>query len=242
MLTRAIYDPSAWSVDSDRRRLQIFQQVTAKSLSGQVYKDWQWIVMLHPKDRFHDERVATIRRAAPTSKIVHYTGGVAKGRPLAVSAHQGWREAVGSARGDILSTRIDDDDAFASDALGRIRKVADVCTARTAIIIPNGYRVWAGRYSKVRHESNAWLSICTPSGDPLVAFDVRHREVKKHAPVRFVDERPGWLWVRHADTISDFRDAEHPLSVDVKKHFSINWSVLPAPAKTSGPAGETFFG
>ena len=244
VLTRAVYSPKLWTEEANRRRLRIFEAVTVSSLRAQVYRNWRWAVVLHPNDPHYNIRKRLILSASPNAIILNFSsaGSQATRDALALRAYEGWREALNSKKGNLLTTRIDDDDAFTAKALLRIRKAAEASRGRrTAWIIPNGYRVWNGRYAAVRHETNAWASISTPSGDPFVIYDVRHRDIAKAATVRFVDELPGWLWNRHQDTLSNEKAAGTPVDRKLRKLFHVNWSVLPPPAVTTAPHGVILY-
>ena len=197
--------------------------------------------MLHPSDPFYAKRKAIALATSPGALVLDFDTQVPTTRDvLALRAYEGWHDVLDSSRGNLLTTRIDDDDAFTSKALLRIRKAAETRRGqRTAWIIPNGYRIWQGRYAPVRHETNAWASICTPSHDPFIIYDVRHREIARSAPVRFVDELPGWLWTRHEDTLSGEKAAGTPIDQKIRDLFAVDWSSLPPPARTVASHGKT---
>jgi hypothetical protein len=53
-------------------------------------------------------------------------------------------------------------------------------------------------------------TLVTPPGDTACVYDYSHSKVRDTVPVVLtVDEDPGWLWVRHGDTISNARDPRH---------------------------------
>lgn len=247
VLTRAVYSPDLWTEAANQRRLHIFKAVTVSSLRAQVSRDWSWVVMLHPSDPFYAERKRLILSASPKAIILNFNNAKipaakipATRDVLALRAYTGWRDALRSSEGNLLTTRIDDDDAFTSRALLRIRKAAETRRdQRTAWIIPNGYRLWRGRYAAIRHETNAWASICTPAKDPFVIYDVRHRNIARAAPVRFVDELPGWLWIRHEDTLSNEKAAGTPVDQKLRDLYAVKWSALPPPARTVASNGQT---
>lgn len=243
VLTRSAYVPELWPLEANRRRLALLRAVTARSLARQTSRAWRWAVMLHERDPLRRERAAVVRDACPRAVILYDRGAATTRDGLALRAYEGWRGPLQSHQGRLLTTRVDDDDAFASDALARVRAAAERTPvgARTALVIPNGYRVWQGRASLVRHETNAWSSVLSPDGDPFVVFDVRHRQVREAAPLRFVDERPGWLWVRHPDTLSGEKAAASPIGPALRALFPIDWAALGEPARGSGPSGEVLY-
>lgn len=149
--------------------------------------------------------------------------------------------------GSVLQTRIDDDDGFAPDALARLQRAARELTSRHVLMLPEGFRVASGRFVRVYQPNNAMHSLFTPENDPLCIYDYGHMQTwsgghsdlpprvrpprsrpnpKAPAPVVFVDDQPGWLWVRHRDTISGHHKAWLPISSSLKRMFPIDWSVL----------------
>jgi hypothetical protein len=161
-----------------------------------------------------------------------------------------WREEIPT-ESRALMTRIDDDDGFALDALERFqRAAADVPDdARRILVLPQGFRVSNGRYVRVVHPANAMHSLVTPAGDELCIYDYGHTQIARGgyvdlrrrevfdsgriapsedapAPVTFVDDAAGWLWVRHGDTISRDVPAPMPISRGLREMFPIDWSVL----------------
>lgn len=247
VLTRAVYPPTLWDRASNERRLRLFEGVTAASLRAQTYRDWSWAVMIHPADPLRIERARIVRSVAPRAILSFYDGPVTNRDDVALRSYNGWRQTLNSAIGAVLTTRIDDDDGFAPDALQRIRSASERAQTRTALVIPNGFRVWNGRYTRVRHETNAWASILSPDQDPFVIYDVRHREIRSAAPLQFVDEQRGWLWVRHADTLSGEKAADRPLTDELRAIFPVNWPLLErdtvevALTGTKPPRGATLY-
>ena len=75
----------------------------------------------------------------------------------------------------------------------------------------------------------------------MIIFDVRHRDIRKAAPLRFVDEKPGWLWVRHDDTLSGDKAAGRPVDQKLRDLYAIDWTVLPRPASTMASTGSTLY-
>ena len=91
---------------------------------------------------------------------------------------------------------------------------------------PNGFRVWDGRYSRVTHTTNAMHSLLTPNGDPTTVYDYGHRKVHMTQRVLTVDNHRDWLWVRHQDTISGYKEADRPINEALKAIFPVDWSLL----------------
>lgn len=228
ILTRAVYSPDRWDREAIRRRLRIFEGVTAASLVGQ--SGFKWFLAVHPRDPYLRERLE-ISGASPIFVEDSST------RPNAALVAYGadWP------RDGRLTTRIDDDDAFTADAVIRIQRAARHLRRRTVLMFPNGIRVSGGRYTKVTHRSNAMCTLFTPPNDPAIVYDFRHREVRKFAPVQIIDDRIAWLWVRHDDTLSGWKQAAKPIDQGLKAKFPIDWSVLPTVPMIDARSGGSRF-
>lgn len=183
--------------------------------------------MIDPSDALAEERVRIARTADPSALILHYRGRV-NSRPDVIEEirKMDWPNVLSARSDDLITTRVDDDDGFAKGALARIRAAAEGLSARTALMLPKGVRVWRGRYSRVRHETNAWCSILSPRGDDATALAFDHNKVRDVAPVRTIDEDVGWLWVRHPDTLSGHKQADVPVDESVRNLFDVDWRLL----------------
>lgn len=197
-----------YPLDASRRRIDLLRRVTARSLAAQG-TDWTWIVYLHPEDPLREERLDAFRSAgAPVVAVDTDPEPVID-----------WGEAV-------LTTRIDDDDAFAYGAFHRLRLVAERLRHRSVLMFPHGHRVWNGKVDVIRHGRNAWSSVFAPRGDRTHVRMVQHQRIAQLAPIRGIDRMPGWLWVRHQDTNSGFHRASQPLTHDIRSLYPIDWGAL----------------
>ena len=223
MVTRAVYDPKLWPTDANQRRLSITNAVTVRSLASQTRRDFEWWVAVHPDDQILEARQEVFSRA----------GVPVVWRPVRPNHHNRSKQAMiayhalGPFQGPTLSTRLDDDDAFAADVFARLREVVAESDPETAFLFPTGHRVWGGRYTDVRYESNAMSSLWSPRGRSVVSY--LHRQVRTRVrQFRFVDEAPAWLWVRHPDTLSTWKVAYHPLTDEIRRLYPVDWTVLDA--------------
>lgn len=239
VLTRSAYG-TEWTPEANRRRLAVTAAVTARLMAQQTNPDWTWIVLLHSRDPFLEKRLALFTAAAPAIVPIYWEprdlaaapwdrhgGSTSRVQQVAATAYRApWADALGDRQQLTLMTRLDDDDGLAVDALERIAAAARGVTERTALMQPIGFRVWDGRYSRVRHDTNAMHTLATPAGDELVVYDYGHRRVAEVAPVVTVDEEPAWLWMRHRDTISGWKKADRPITNDLRRLFPIDWSAV----------------
>lgn len=227
-------------------------------MAQQTTKDWTWVVAVHPADPLLAERLSVFAEAgAEVLPILwqpsdlrkapwdHHMNTTSVQKAAATAYKAPWRSVM--APGPVLQTRIDDDDGFALDALERFASVAAKLPKRAVLMLPEGFRVYDGRYTRVHQENNAMHSLFTPGGDNLCIYDYGHmqtakgghrdlnpgvpsgrqgRHPKAPAPLLIVDQKPGWLWVRHPDTISGHQQAHRPISDGLRRLFPIDWSVL----------------
>jgi glycosyltransferase involved in cell wall biosynthesis len=250
VLTRSSYGPG-WDPEANRRRLAITRGITVRSLAAQTNRDWELVVLLDDDDPLRAERLRVFEGTAVPVRVICWQGQATAFAPwdkrarfyagqhadefearfwkdkVAATAYRvDWAGAIDSADGDVIMGRLDDDDALAPTVLERVRAAAEGQTRRVALMHPNGFRVWRGRYSRVRHETNAMHSLFTPTGDAMTVYDYGHRRVADAAPVVMVDELPAWLWVRHRDTISGWKKGERPISSGLRRIFPVDWPLL----------------
>ena len=243
VLTRSAYGP-AWTLEANRRRLEMTRAVTARLMAAQTNRDWTWIVLLDEHDPLYDERAAVFTAAAPrfvalpwiaprAPKAAPWGRDTANPRTvqlIAASAYRApWREAMGvGSTVKVLMTRLDDDDGLAPDAIARYQSAAGRLTKRAVLMLPSGIRVWRGHYSDVRHARNAMHTLVTPPGDNLSVYDYCHATAQKVAPILEIDQAWGWIWVRHQDTISGWKRAADPITRVVRSAFPVDWAALGA--------------
>jgi len=204
--------------------------------------DWSWIVLLDARDTLLHDRLEVLRAATPNLLPIIWTpaddlsaapwdrrgdAGTHRRDKVAAAAyrHPAWLQYTPRTEA-VLQTRLDDDDALAPDYFRRVRRAAEGLTERTALMLPNGLRVWDGREQLVRHDTNAMHSLFTPPGDGTTIYSYGHRQVRRHFPTVDVDQRVGWLWVRHPNTLSGWKKAERPISMGTRLMFPIDWEAL----------------
>lgn len=235
VLTRSAYGP-AWSLDANRRRLEVTRAVTARLLAAQTDRDWTWVVLVDERDPLRAEREALVAASAPRSRVIPWSPPPAP-LPAAWDRHGArtntvQRIAAEAYRADwgiphdeaVVQVRLDDDDGLIPTALARYREATR--PRREVLMLPRGIRVWRGRYSVVRHECNAMHALVTPPGDTLSVYAYGHTNVARVAPVRMLSPELGWIWVRHGDTISGHRKADRGLTAGVRQMFPVDWKAL----------------
>jgi hypothetical protein len=236
VLTRSAY-PASYPIEANRRRLELFRRVTVPSLASQTERDWAWLLMVDGNDPLLSGRMLAAENAGVP--VFPVTVGQSAWVPPAPTTPDGrlagdlggpWHRAVAAASVGaerIVTTRIDDDDALAVDALARIRRaVGRSDPGLAAWMLPRGYRFHHNHVTPMRHLANMFVSL-ESLPDPLhVVMDVKHNEIGTLGPVRMIDEQPAWLWVRHADTRSDRREGRFTITSTIRRAYQVDWAFL----------------
>ncbi len=234
LLTRSAYGPDV-SLELNRYRLGLLRGVTSRSLASQTFRDVTWLVLIDPADPLLQEREDVLWASglpfltAPAGKIERQDR---RDRPWGPwSDHIDWSDAT-------LTTRIDDDDAFAPWALakfhGHAAKWAEGRRARRTIFsLPLGLRVSAGRVSVRRDGLNQFTSLYAPRGDRVCIMDMNHTNQRRLAMIIEISKAPGWLWLRHdgarsAQSRASLRDKHlmEEISPAIRECFSVDWELI----------------
>lgn len=239
VLTRSAYG-DAWDLDANRRRLDMTLAVTIPTMRAQTSREWEWIVAIDVADPLASERMAAFCSAGVPVRFLEVRTSGTRQQAASDLYRAPWATLLGPRDVRMAMTRLDDDDGLAPWALEKIRSKGELVRERMILMIPRGIRVWDGRWTPVHHRSNAMHTLVAQPGDPLHVYAYLHRKVARVAPVREIDTRFGWLWARHADTISGWHAAASPITPRVRAMFPIDWSVFGAP--TARPVtGGSFF-
>ena len=229
MLTRSAYGP-VWSRAANQRRLKLLAGIAARSLAAQTTHDWTWIVALDPADELRVERERALVTAGVPVVMLDAPQGDDPERAALAAYRAPWAQAMGLPRDEpVLMTRLDDDDGLAPDALRQVQQAATALgadTRRVAFVFPRGIRVWRGQYSVVVHRTNAMASLRIPPGDTGTVYDYGHRRVEQAVDEVVYLNRTGWLWSRHADTLSGWKLDGRPLTPRVRHLFPVDWSLV----------------
>lgn len=198
-------------------------------MAQQTAKRWTWVVLLDERDPLLEQRMALYRKSAPAFiPILRNAGPDDPSARAAADYRAPWRAQLGPADDQILMTRLDDDDGFSPTALLRYEIAARKENRRSVLMFPAGIRVWAGRYSLVNHDKNAMHTLVTPPRDEMCVYDYGHTKVRQTVRTVTVDRIPAWLWVRHRDTLSTWREAKRAIDPFVRKMFPVDWKALEA--------------
>lgn len=192
------------------RRFELFERHCLPSVASQTHRNFDWIVYFDidtPKE--YRERIESCRSVFPFTP--YFT-------PL--FQLEGWSRAISeSLKGRnpwLLTTRLDNDDAIASDFVERLRNSAMAAGQRTtAFNFTNGFVVADGRVYALTHRSNAFVSLLEPrDGSERTVMSIQHLDVERHYPIVQVDGPGAWVQMVHGGNVSNkIRGSRVPATV-----------------------------
>lgn len=234
LLTRSAYGPDV-PLDVNRRRLDLLRGITVRSLAVQTERNLEWLVLIDPRDPLLAERLDVLRAAgyplitgsAEKMERVHHFD-----KPWGPWAkYIDWSEAV-------LTSRIDDDDAYAPFALATFRGRADRWgnarrARRRTWCMETGWRLWHGLANQRTDRLSQFLATWAPRGDHTTVMDMNHTGIRTLGTVNHIAGPPAWLWLRHdlarsVNSAASHRDREamRPITRVLRDSFDIDWSLV----------------
>ena len=183
-------------------RFHLFETFCLPSVAAQTSKDFTWIIYFD-KDtpEIFKQRVKDLQQQVPFE--AYYTGLFpASGWPQSIS------EVLGGIPAQVLTSRLDNDDALANDYMARTATAALGLdpSPRIGIVLTNGFIRSARRAYRIRHPSNAFISWLERGDLPqpvLTAMGIAHIEAALSGPLLQVPGEGGWLQVVHGANVSN---------------------------------------
>lgn len=234
ILTRAAYS-SDFPLEANRRRLELTRGITARSFRGSTEKP-SWLVLMDKTDPLYGEREAVLRSSG-LPLILGEAGSMLK-RGMADAPEGPWEKYIRWGEESVVTTRIDDDDAFTRWAFERIHDAARAHENRprhdrVVLTLETGFRVTDGLINPEVRGYNQFASLYAPAGDRVTVMDLRHPSLSLLAPEKRICNRPAWLWVRHSLARSDGSPATVGVTGDetrprryVKSEFDVDWDLV----------------
>jgi hypothetical protein len=168
-------------------------------VAAQDNRAFSWIIYFDvetpPTSR---SRIEELRKLFPFH--AYYTGLFpAEGWPRSI------REVLAPTTPLFLSTTLDNDDALATDHVGRLQEhVAALGHAPGAYNFTNGLIRRGSSLYEIRHPSNAFFSWLEPNGPALrTAPSIRHMSIASEGPVHQIGGPPGWMQIVHGSNVSN---------------------------------------
>ncbi|MBN1513048.1 MAG: hypothetical protein JXB13_13620 [Phycisphaerae bacterium] len=223
---RARIDPREWI----EHRIRLFTGITLPSIAGQTCQDFTWLVLMDRQTP--DPYCRTLEASACRNMKLIFLD----------PEQPRWLRDFAPGRYDLITTRLDNDDAFHRDT---IRNIQDTWRAEAPhrakpwlIICPFGLildladrQMWVMEY---------WFNNCpTLVEDSEGARTVhrwQHSEIPMDVPRQYIQDKPCWLQVVHSQNLLNAIDSNNPQRIVHKelpgkleflRHFGIDPGHLP---------------
>jgi N-acetylglucosaminyl-diphospho-decaprenol L-rhamnosyltransferase len=226
--TQVGMEPDAWM----EHRLRLFEAFTLPSLASQSCRDFRWRIAMDPRTR--DVHVQAMERLCLANmELVFPVPGV-----------DAWLADTPAGPYDLLTTRIDNDDAFHRDAVAALhetyRRNAESLARPWVMVFPFGMifdlcqrQGWLMEY---------WVNNCptlvADGRGRQTVWEWQHDQIPPEVPRRPIEEMPYWLQIVHGHNL---RNAVHsanplrkvhkdvPMKAEHLRLFGANPDRLPAP-------------
>jgi hypothetical protein len=211
--------------------MKLFTTITLPSMARQSCQDFTWLVLMDRQTPEHYIRELE-RVACPTMKLIFWK-----------SDQLGWQQGFEPGRCELITTRVDNDDAFYRDAVKDIQNAWRTQNAGRAkpwlIVFPFGMildlasrRMWVMEY---------WFNNCPTmveeSENARTVYRWQHSEIPLEVPRFFIKDKPYWLQVVHSRNVLNAIDSRNPLrivhrelpaGIELLRQFGIDPADLPS--------------
>ncbi|NCF35840.1 MAG: hypothetical protein GWP56_05545 [Gammaproteobacteria bacterium] len=198
-------DKSGNPIDHDQwlqHRFDLFERYCLPSMAAQKNPDFQWLLFFDSATAARDrERIEKARTICPQIKIFYIDGTDTK---EAVS------KAIEPDTGVLITTRLDNDDAFHEQALSVIRDMAQKTRENICINLRYGFAFNGSDVEIVSHKFNPFSSLVElrEQGPFNTVFGVKHGKIARLAKVKQIYTAPYWLSVIHDRNIANRSPSE----------------------------------
>ncbi len=210
-----------------KRRFELFETYCLPSMAAQQAGSFRWLIYFDeatPKE--FRERIETAQAAVPFDAIFvgPFRAGMAA---IDVAARLDTRT------GRLVTTRLDNDDAIASDFLERIRQEASGLPDGTILNFRNGAALRDGRLYSAADESNPFTSLVEDAADCKTIWAATHTELGSNFPLRQVVTQPCWLQVVHGENVANRIKGRRLADSSIAARFSVHECVSVEPTSKS---------
>jgi Putative rhamnosyl transferase len=214
------YSPSPQRLESEwlLPRLSLFERYCLASVKAQTGVTFHWLVFCDAASPgwFRDRMAAY----EPILKPIYISGPATDAVLAAVVKSSGLVRSR-----YLITTRVDNDDALATDHLLSVQKVFRY-QKREFVSFPFGLQLYRGALYNVYWRSNPFLSLIERVGDEselTTVFCVSHDKVGRLENVRYVRRRPQWLQVLHTSNVGNRLRGWPKLDATHHPGFAMQW-------------------
>ncbi len=222
---RTAVPPDEWM----QHRLRLFTAFTFPSIMEQTCQDFTWLVLMDPQTPDHYiQEIKSFRY--PNLKLIYPTETGGK-----------WSQAFEPGDYDLITTRIDNDDAFHRDVVKVLQQTYLAECERRAkpwvMVFPFGVimdlasqDLWVMEY----WVNNCPTLVAEPGGKTIYRW--KHNEIPPDIEKSYITDRPYWLQLVHAynqlnqipaHNVLKILHKEIPTSLEWLTHFSVSPDRLP---------------
>ncbi|NLZ04279.1 MAG: hypothetical protein GXY19_03820 [Phycisphaerae bacterium] len=199
--TKARLEPNAWM----EHRLRLFEAFTLPSIAAQSCQDFAWRIMMD--SRTPDAHVQTMERLCRTNmKLIFPVRGA-----------NAWLSGVEPGAYDLLTTRIDNDDAFHRDAVAALHETYRQNRKKLArpwvMVFPFGmiFDLGARRGWLMEYWYNNCPTLVEDGQAPQTIWQWRHNQIPADVPRCPIKDIPYWLQVIHEQNLRNAIESPNAL-------------------------------
>ncbi len=194
-----------------KERQKLFEKFCLPSVLSQTNKDFEWILV---SDSRTPDEFKKVLDAYPATVLYSDTGSLPKTKNDFTRAIQ-LEEAVAvplrsylenKGDGDIMTTRLDNDDTISTEHIDRLQGYYAQYTGRNDrfwLNLVRGYKWCSGNVYPIGALQNPFISFVEPQGELLTVYQCCHQLAPKSGyPVVQVREgQPTWMQVIHGGNL-----------------------------------------
>jgi len=212
-------------------RLRLFAGITVPSLMGQSCRDFTWLVLMDRQTPEHYLRKLE-GLGCPGLRLIYPVPG-----------QDPWLQGFTPGRYDLITTRIDNDDAFHRDTIGTIQETWRAEHSRHAkpwvIAFPFGLimdlasrQAWVMEYRR-----NNCPTLVEDAQNARTIWQWDHSQIPPEVDRCCITDKPYWLQVVHAQNVRNALRSDNPGRIvheelparpEHLRHFNIAPANLPA--------------
>ncbi|HNS20154.1 MAG TPA: glycosyltransferase [Sedimentisphaerales bacterium] len=188
-------------------RMRLFTTISLPSMAGQSCQNFTWLILMDGQTPEHYIR-ALERAVCRNMKIIYLDPGQPR-----------WLRDLAPGPYDLITTRMDNDDAFHRDA---VQAIQDAWRAKHAeqtkpwlIVFPFGLILSLA--DRKMYVMEYWFNNCPTlvedSHDPGTVYRWQHSEIPPTVPRHFLKDRPSWLQVVHSQNLLNAIRSDNPLRI-----------------------------
>ena len=225
--SQAAVGPDQWM----EHRLRLFESFTVPCLAKQSCQDFTWLVLIDRRtpDRYMDILEGISR---PATKVIY-----------PVESGNAWIEHFEPGDYDLVTTRIDNDDAFHIDAVAAIQQMwrssRPLNGKPWVIVFPYGLilELAGRRIIGMEYWYNNCPTLVEPRSGAQTVWRWDHSNIPQEIEHRYIKDKPYWLQVVHSQNLKNAMPEKGSVKIlhedvsvrlEALAHFGVDHANLPS--------------